>query len=453
MRFDMWKSKAQKGAFLVFTALMIPIIFLCAGFALDLGNAWAYKSKLQNAADAAALAGASHFTNGDSYEQHPYADSYANQFLKANYGYLPNPIQNLKMQAQEATEKNPKTGKEETHGYYRVAFSEKVHVTFMQMFNYDGLDVGVEAVAIIPRKGTGTKGSFINVGNWIDGSVFDGNSTDLDPGHNIDGPFFYPDSKIVINNHEKYEEAIHHTTKYYKWTPEWAGWVEEADGRFKTFWPETAGETRKEAIDNGQFNLPVEGNELEYEQACKKANSDFEEMFRSISTVRSASEYDIQVNGNTTDKLALESTDSNNLRIRLKSDSSSSNLEQPFYIYVKGNISAIYIDIMDNITRPVIFCYTGHSSWSHGATNIQFNSYGHDFRGSIYAPDSQIMPFNFDPGTFRGSITADAIALNSNYGYFKWESFGTPADIGGGESGSGAQEDKLRLVINNKLQW
>lgn len=436
MRFDMLKSKAQKGAFLVFTALMIPIIFLCAGFAVDLGNAWAYKSKLQNAADAAALAGAAHFANGDSYDEHPNADSYANQFLKANFGYLPNPIQNLKMQAQEATEKNLKTGEEETHSYYRVAFSEKVPVTFMQMFNYDGLDVGVEAVAIIPRKGTGTKGSFINVGNWIDGSVFDANSNDFDPGHHIDGPFFYPDSKIVINNHENYEEAIHH-----------------ADGRFKTFWPETAGETRKEAIDNGQFNLPVEGNELEYEQACKEANSDFEEMFRSISTVRSASEYDIQVNGNTTDKLALESTDSNNLRIRLKSDSSSSNLEQPFYIYVKGNISAIYIDIMDNITRPVIFCYTGHSSWSHGATNIQFNSYGHDFRGSIYAPDSQIMPFNFDPGTFRGSITADAIALNSNYGYFKWESFGTPADIGGGESGSGAQEDKLRLVINNKLQW
>lgn len=452
MRFEMWKSKAQKGAFLVFTALMIPIIFLCAGFAVDLGNAWAYKSKLQNAADAAALAGASHFTNGDSYEQHPYADSYANQFLKANYGYLPNPVQNLKMQAQEATEKNPKTGKEETHGYYRVAFSEKVPVTFMGMFNYDGLDVGVEAVAIIPRKGTSTKGSFINVGNWIDGSVFDGNSTDLDPGHNIDGPFFYPDSKIVINNHEKYEEAIHHTTKYYKWTPEWAGWVEEADGRFKTFWPETAGETRKEAIDNGQFNLPVEGNELKYEQACKKANSEFESMFSSVPVIRNGQKYSINVNSTTTDKYVLSST-IQNLEIDLFDNSNGSKQDQPVYIYVKGNLGMIKINLTSNITRPVIFWYPGHLSWSQGATNIQFNSYGHDFRGSIYTPNSQIMPFNFDPGTFRGSITADAIALNSNYGYFKWESFGTPADIGGGESGSGAQEDKLRLVINNKLQW
>lgn len=129
MRFDMLKSKAQKGAFLAFAALLLPFLFIFAGFVVDFGYAWAYKSKLQNAADAAALAGASHFANGDSYGEHPNADSYANQFLKANFGYLPNPIQNLKMQAQEATEKNSTTGEEETHGYYRVAFSEKVPVT------------------------------------------------------------------------------------------------------------------------------------------------------------------------------------------------------------------------------------------------------------------------------------------------------------------------------------
>ena len=88
MRFEMWKSKAQKGAFLVFTALMIPIIFLCAGFAVDLGNAWAYKSKLQNAADAAALAGAKEYgDNGtESVDQHGDADAQAERFLIANLG-------------------------------------------------------------------------------------------------------------------------------------------------------------------------------------------------------------------------------------------------------------------------------------------------------------------------------------------------------------------------------
>lgn len=400
MRFDMLKSKAQKGAFLVFAALLLPFLFIFAGFVVDFGYAWAYKSKLQNAADAAALAGASHFANGDSYGEHPNADSYANQFLKANFGYLPNPIQNLKMQAQEATEKNSATGEEETHGYYRVAFSEKVPVTFMKLFNYDGLDVRVEAVAIIPRKGTSTNGNFINIGNWIAGSAFDSNS-----------PHFDPDGKIVIYNHENYEEAI----------------------------------------GKGQFNYFAEGNESEYEQALKKANSDFEEMFRSVPVIRNGQKYSINVNSTTTDKYVLSST-IQNLEIDLFDNSNGSKQDQPVYIYVKGNLGMIKINLSSNITRPVIFCYTGHSSWSYGATNIQFDSYGHDFRGSIYTPNSQIMPFNFKTGTFRGSITADAMQFQSDNGYFKWESFGTPADIGG-ESGSDAQEDKLRLVINNKLQW
>lgn len=442
MRFDMWKSKAQRGAFLVFTALMIPIIFLCAGFAVDLGNAWAYKSKLQNAADAAALAGAAHFANGDSNNDHPNADSYAKEFLNANFGYLPNQIQDLKLQAQEATEKDSSTGKEETHSYYRVAFTEKVPTTFMRMFNYDGLNVGVEAVALIPRQGTASTGNFIHIGNWIDGSVFDSNSNDFDLGHKIDGPLFYPDSKIVIYDHEKYEDAIHH-----------AGWNGAEDGRFKTYWPEAYGKARGEANANGQYNLPVEGDKLKFAQECQKTNAALEEMFRSVPALSGRSEYSIQVNSNKTDKYVLQTSDPNNLRIRLSGNSNGNNQSQPLYIYVKGNISSIYIDIMDNITRPVIFCYTGHSSWSQGATNIQFNNYNHDFRGSIYTPNSQIMPFNFDRGTFEGSITADAIQFNSTHGYFKWESFDTPADIGGGGSNTGGQTDKLRLVINNNLKW
>ena len=82
MRFDMWKSKAQKGAFLVFTALMIPIIFLCAGFAVDLGNAWAYKSKLQNAADAAVLAGAYQY-QADANDKNKVEDR-IDKYMNAN---------------------------------------------------------------------------------------------------------------------------------------------------------------------------------------------------------------------------------------------------------------------------------------------------------------------------------------------------------------------------------
>ena len=50
-------SYSQKGAVLVFFALLLPIIVFFGGMAIDFGRAYMYKSQLQNAADAAALAG------------------------------------------------------------------------------------------------------------------------------------------------------------------------------------------------------------------------------------------------------------------------------------------------------------------------------------------------------------------------------------------------------------
>lgn len=37
MHFEMWKSKAQKGAWIVVAALMVPVFFLFGALAMDLG--------------------------------------------------------------------------------------------------------------------------------------------------------------------------------------------------------------------------------------------------------------------------------------------------------------------------------------------------------------------------------------------------------------------------------
>lgn len=47
----------QKGATLIMTAFLLPVLFAALGGALDLGNLYVYKSQLQNVADSAALAG------------------------------------------------------------------------------------------------------------------------------------------------------------------------------------------------------------------------------------------------------------------------------------------------------------------------------------------------------------------------------------------------------------
>ena len=57
---------------MVFFAILIPILFACAGLAVDLGNGFARHARLQMAA---ALAGAATFAmNQETVDTHPKAD-------------------------------------------------------------------------------------------------------------------------------------------------------------------------------------------------------------------------------------------------------------------------------------------------------------------------------------------------------------------------------------------
>ena len=74
------RIKNERGAYMVFFAILIPILFGCAGLAVDLGNGFARHARLQKAADAAVLAAAYVYD-----EQNP-AEMYraAEQYLQAN---------------------------------------------------------------------------------------------------------------------------------------------------------------------------------------------------------------------------------------------------------------------------------------------------------------------------------------------------------------------------------
>lgn len=84
MRFDMWKSKAQKGAFLVLIAILVPVFMMIASLVLDLGRAWVSASQLQNATDAAALAGAYVYYKDDSDDKR-LVKNRINNYLNSNY--------------------------------------------------------------------------------------------------------------------------------------------------------------------------------------------------------------------------------------------------------------------------------------------------------------------------------------------------------------------------------
>ena len=60
--------KQERGSILVLTVILLPIMFAFLGFAFDFGNIYMHKARLQNVADAAALAGARAYLNSQTSE-------------------------------------------------------------------------------------------------------------------------------------------------------------------------------------------------------------------------------------------------------------------------------------------------------------------------------------------------------------------------------------------------
>ena len=484
MRFDMWKSKAQKGAFLVFTALMIPIIFLCAGFAVDLGNAWAYKSKLQNAADAAALAGAKEYgDNGtETVDSHDSADAQAEKFLIANLGsdYYYN---HLKKLADEGKGKikyqmKPLTQKDSTKSYYRVYLSTQAPAFFMRMFNYTHLDVGVEAVAVVPTKSEGTIDfdNLIDVGTRLeDGQFNQDNGRDDDEGmsHNkIKGCVF--DGTVVYRNHEEWEKARYNTvTKdHYEYWPVYKHWTTvEETGKYRFFTPEAKGEIRSDAVTNNHYQWPIEENHVDYDNRARNIEAALEALYKNhadeiqedepfhgqvyVPLSYSQKHYYV-IDSNATHELnptihllnfgsSYDSNSQGTIPTKINGQDFYVN-DSPVYVYIKGNYQNINIQLDEDIIHPIVICYLGESG------NIHFQSQKHSFIGTIYFPNIRFDPFGFEGRTFVGSITANILPLHSHSTYYKFWNFGIPSN---GNSGGTSSSSDLRLVIsdNEGLTW
>jgi hypothetical protein len=117
----------EKGNALLLMLVAIPVFIGAAGLALDYSRGVWVRTKLQRAADAGALAGASYLPN------RTVADGKAGSIIVTNYG-------------------EPETKTLSANAYsYTVQLSEVVPTFFMNIFGHDSMDVGVSATAISHR--------------------------------------------------------------------------------------------------------------------------------------------------------------------------------------------------------------------------------------------------------------------------------------------------------------
>lgn len=136
--------KNERGAYLVFFAILIPILFGCAGLAVDLGNGFARHARLQKAADAAVLAAAYVYDKDDVTDlktvAHTYleANLYADTAMRDNY------------KIDKITKRVYGDGTDETKGVLLSLYvSQDVDTTFMRILGLQKIPVSVEATACL----------------------------------------------------------------------------------------------------------------------------------------------------------------------------------------------------------------------------------------------------------------------------------------------------------------
>lgn len=149
--------KNERGAYMVFFAILIPILFACAGLAVDLGNGFARHARLQKAADAAVLAAAYVYDKDDVTDlktvAHTYleANLYADTAMRDNY------------KIDKITKRVYGDGTDETKGVLLSLYvSQNVDTTFMRILGLQKIPVSVEATArLVPDSPiTGDPGVF-----------------------------------------------------------------------------------------------------------------------------------------------------------------------------------------------------------------------------------------------------------------------------------------------------
>ena len=151
------RIKNERGAYMVFFAILIPILFGCAGLAVDLGNGFARHARLQKAADAAVLAAAYVYDKDDVTDLKTVAQTYLEANLYADTAMRDN------YKIDKITKRVYGDGTDETKGVLLSLYvSQNVDTTFMRILGLQKIPVSVEATArLVPDSPiTGDPGVF-----------------------------------------------------------------------------------------------------------------------------------------------------------------------------------------------------------------------------------------------------------------------------------------------------
>ena len=409
-----WDKCRQKGQILVFTAVLLPLLIAACGFTVDFGNMYMHKSKLQNAADAAAIAGGYAFRdNKENIDDHPKADKASEESAKSNLTKFDG-IGQL-YQARIADDGNT---------YYRVLLTEEVPVYFLRLFNVgDTVNVSADAVASISYSG-GKGGIFDNLFSFGSGGFHTVNSTqNYDAAGNplISGSAFYHGRIVGIGPDADMEKDYQRTLL------DTIALEKKNNGTYKYV---------KEAIAAGDY--------IELEQDVDKSLD--EKMADIMAGVNSnqgkAYKWD---NGIDISQISqfygvnyIYNKGGINPTLNIYSPLPATSDNSPLYIVcdTPGQLGQIdlHSSVVDMNSRPIIYVYTGSDLYIHANSGF--------FRGIIYAPNANV-EINDDQLKFYGSIVAKKLHIDGKGTYIHESLTSNNTNIGNASVGLAVPPDNI----------
>ena len=443
--------KNQRGAIFTLFALLIPLIMAFTGLVIDFGNLYAHYSRLQNAADAAALAGGYAFIqNDETCEDHPMAYEATHEYKNKNHPHADE--LGCRIQA--------KPGGDEGIIYYRVILTERVPLYFLRYFPTIGEDMEISAVGcakVKPNNSSGGGGSGSGGNNMFDhlftaGKGFESvNSIQNPDNHNIQqdkNNCSTYDGSIVIGDKNGYDKAnknIYLTSKAFG---------ENGNSR----------PTVNQAIADRNVVSPQYDSSIDKAAIEKYYHEEIENIMKAAE-VASRDEIQKMIDGNTEAKNKIKITDNNmqNLNSDTLNKLSDKGVDVIYY-----NISNLNIDlnraisgdtnkplyiICDNINnfntsanmtdgRPIVLVYTG-------TNRVTMNCNGGTFTGDIYSPFGSVF-VNDNHHMFYGSIVAAKDINLQSQGYYAQKNY-TGSDSG--SPGDDPGDPTVILVDDKEIEW
>lgn len=408
----------ERGAIFVLTAILLPLMFGFIGISYDVGNLYMHKARLQNVADAAALAGAREYVNQkETPDSHGKTDIEANKFINSNLVNLNNADSVTPDEKSHLVRQSVDGSKTKT--YYRIGLTENVGLSFLPVLGINrNATVQASAVALAEGTASNTLPS-VPVPASASFSIFDNLFTfseylfldNINENGHADASF---DGRIVYTMLNNNTETSSNPNDFFYKLGDQPGMSVDKRHIYNQKGNVSNGQNTSHINDpylNPYFNtrdyVETFKQWLRTDEAGKKLYYEVtSDSYQEFNTSFINQHLDYNVFHYNYDKA------NGNMVVNVSGNISTSkyNDDTPVYVIVEPQVHLLRVHLNNN-SRPIVVVYLGNE-------RISIES-GDKGKLVLYAPDSEVYLVNFN-GTYTGNIIAKRIALGGGHSQGSW---------------------------------